>query len=210
MQSRAGFVTMRAMDAAYGTWAFVISLAAVVNGLGIVRMVGGFSDYLRKRTSVTVTPYWVYTVMAMFQLLAHTLLWWSILGLRNADGLNFLSYLYLLLGPTLLFLATNMLSPDVSQDTIDLRRDYYEVRRVFYGILAAFWAWAVFIWPVFGYPFAPTVPVLLVWFVLAVAAWLFDQPRVQAVLAVAHLAVFAGFVARYAMNLGEVGRGMIQ
>jgi len=40
------------MELTKEVWTFVIALAAVVNGLGIVRLLGGFSDYLKNRDSL--------------------------------------------------------------------------------------------------------------------------------------------------------------
>ena len=111
------------------TWNFIVSLAAVINGLGIVRLVGGFGDFLKRRNGLEVTHYWVYSLMAIFQLLAHILLWWSIVGLQSAGNINFLTYLYLLIGPTLLFLATTMLLPTVTDNKVDLHSEYFDPER---------------------------------------------------------------------------------
>ena len=76
------------MEMTREVWAFVVALAAVVNGLGIVRLIGGFGDYLRKRHVLEVEHYLPFTAMAFFQLLTHALLWWSILGLKSAGSIN--------------------------------------------------------------------------------------------------------------------------
>lgn len=189
-------------------WAFVIALAAVVNGLGIVRLLSGLSEYLRNHSMLKVRHYWVYNLLAIFQLLAHLLLWWSVLGLRSAGNINFLSYLYLLIGPTLLFLCTSIMVPDIEDKTVDLHAAYYRFRKIFFSLLSAFWLWAIFVWPVFGNSFAPTVPLITVWLFISLTLLFTDNPKVHAVLIVANLAVYAGFIAMFAMQLGEVGRMM--
>ena len=146
--------------------------------------------------------------MAIFQLLTHALVWWSILGLKSAGSINFLSYLYLILGPTLLFLATSMLVPDVDNDRLNIRADYYRVRRTYYSVLAAFWTWAIFIWPVFGYPFPPTVPFISLWLGLTLLLLFTDNPRIHAFGVACFFLVFVAFVALLAMQLGQVGRIM--
>jgi len=196
------------MEMTREVWAFVVALAAVVNGLGIVRLIGGFGDYLRKRHVLEVEHYLPFTAMAFFQLLTHALLWWSILGLKSAGSINFLSYLYLILGPTLLFLATSMLVPDVDNDRLNIRADYYRVRRTYYSVLTAFWTWAIFIWPVFGYPFAPSVPFIALWLGLTLLLLFTDNPRIHAFGVACFFLVFVAFVALFAMKLGEVGRMM--
>ncbi len=198
------------MEQSKDIWPFVIALAAVVNGLGIVRLLGGLSDYLRNYATLSVRHYWVYTLLVVFQLLAHMLLWWSILGLRMAGHINFLSYLYLLVGPTLLYLCTSILVPDIEQNTIDLRTRYFGFRKIFFSILSAFWLWAIFVWPVFGHAFAPTVPLITIWLVISLTLLITDKPKVHAALMVANCSIYVVFIAIYAMQLGEVGRSMME
>lgn len=198
------------MDETKDIWTSVLALAAVVNGLGIVRLVGGLSEYLRNHSTLNIRHYWVYTLLAVFQLLAHMLLWWSILGLRSAGHINFLSYLYLLVGPTLLYLCTSILVPDIDQNTIDLRTRYFGFRKIFFSILSAFWLWAIFVWPVFGHSFAPTVPLITIWLVISLTLLITDKPKVHAALMIANCSIYVAFIAIYAMQLGEVGRTVME
>jgi hypothetical protein len=62
------------MELNYPAFAFIISLAAVVNGLGIVRWIAGFAEYLRQRNSLQVKHYWVFNLWAAAQFLLHILL----------------------------------------------------------------------------------------------------------------------------------------
>jgi len=203
-------VTIPPMELSQDVWAFVIALAAVVNGLGIVRLLSSFAEYLKRREAMEVGHYWVFALVGIFQFLLHLLLWWSVLGLKAANNINFLSYLYLLIGPTLLFLATNLLLPGEVDDELDLRKHYYEIRKPYYSVLLIFWPWTMFIWPVFGYPFAPTVPVMAVLFLLNLGLRTTANQKVHAALVVANLIVYAAFVSVYAMNLGEVGLRIVE
>ncbi len=45
------------MELDFRAFAFIITLAAVVNGLGIVRWVAGFAEYLRQANSLQVKHY---------------------------------------------------------------------------------------------------------------------------------------------------------
>ena len=197
---------MLRMESEERTWIFVISLVAVINGLGIVRLLGGLSEYLRKQNTLNIQHYWVYTLFVVFQLLLHLLFWWSIIGLHKAGNLNFISYLYLLIGPTLLFLGTSLLIPDAKVESLNLRTEYYGVRKTYFSILMAFWLWAIFVWPVFGHSFAPTVPLLIAFSLIALALRITDQPRVHATLIIANYAIYLVFIALYATHLGELGR----
>ena len=65
------------MPAEFASFAFISTLAAVINGLGIIRWLNSLADYLRKRDSMTIEYYWVYTLAAVFQFVLHILLWWA-------------------------------------------------------------------------------------------------------------------------------------
>jgi len=194
------------METAARTWIFVISLVAVINGLGIVRVLGGMGEYLRNQKSLNIQHYWVYTLFVVFQLLLHVLFWWSIVGLHKAGNLNFLSYLYLLIGPTLLYLGTTLLVPSVKVESLDLRSEYYGVRKTYFSLLIAFWLWAIFVWPVFGHSFAPTVPLLIAFCLISLTLRITDQPKVHAALIIANYAIYLVFIMLYATHLGELGR----
>jgi len=199
---------MTPMELTKEVWTFVIALAAVVNGLGIVRLLGGFSDYLKNRESLDVAHYWVYALTSIFQFLIHLLLWWSIIGLKAAANIDFLTYLYLLIGPTLLFLGTSLLLPDAAKESISLREHYFVIRKAFYLIAILFWLWAIFLWPAFGYSFAPTVPLICLFLMISLVLRFTDNHKVHAVLVIGNLVVYAMFVALYAMQLGAVARQM--
>jgi len=204
------FATIAPMEMAYGTWAFVITLVAVINGLGIVRLLSAMSDYLRMRRKLNVRHYWVFSLLLFFQLLVHVLLWWSLLGVREAGNINFLSYLYLLAGPTLLFLGSGFLVPDVDSEAIDMRQEYAAIRKPYYSLATAFFLWAIFLWPVFVGRFAPTATLLGVFFTVSAVLRITDNARVHSAGVAALFITYCLFVTVYAMQLGEVGRAMIQ
>ncbi len=197
------------MDQTTDLWAFVIALAAVVNGLGIVQLLGALSSYLKKSSTLEIQHYWVHTVLFVFQLLAHMLLWWSILGLKAANNINFLSYLYLLVGPTMLYLSTSLIVPEIKDKAIDFRSEYYGFRKTYFTILSIFWLWAIFVWPVFGHGFAPTVPLISIWLLISLTLRFTGHPGINATLVVANCGIYAAFVTIYAMKLGEVGARMM-
>ena len=129
------------MEFDYRAFIFIISLAAVINGLGIVRLLGAFAEYLRNQKRIEVLSYWVFDLWVLFQLLLHILLWWSLWNLRDVDSFNFGMYLYLLAGPSILYLATSLLVPDLVDARIDLRTHYFSVRSAFFTTMGLFWLW---------------------------------------------------------------------
>ena len=198
------------MEITQSVFTFIVSLAAVINGLGIVRIVAGLGEFVRRRESLVIGHYWVYSLLVMFQLLAHVLIWWSLIGLRDVSSINFLQYLYLLLGPTMLFLATSLLVPDITENRVDMRAEYGRFRKPYYSILSVFWVWVMFVWPVFGYPMAPTWKFAVFWMTIMIILRLTENEKVHAVLVSANWLLLIVYIGVYAMQLGGVGQLMLQ
>jgi len=183
---------------------FIVALAAVVNGLGIVRIVGGLGEFIRRRESLNITFYWVHSALVLFQLLTHVLLWWSFIGLREVASINFLQYGFLLIGPVLLFLATSLLIPNLDDDAVDLHGAYWQSSKSYYSILMVFWPWVIAIWPVFGYPLAPTWKFAACWMAMMVVLRFTSNEKVHGVLVSAVWLLMIAFIGIYAMQLGGV------
>ena len=183
---------------------FIVALAAVVNGLGIVRIVGGLGEFMRRRESLEVTYYWVHSALVLFQLLTHVLLWWSFIGLRQVESINFLQYGYLLIGPVILFHATILLVPDFDDGTVYLREAYWRSIKSYSTILMVFLPWAISIWPVFGYPLAPTWKLAICWMACMAIFRFTRNETVHGVLVSAVLLLMIAFIGIYAMQWGGV------
>ena len=54
------------MEETQDIWPFVIALAAVVNGLGIVHLLGGLSEYLKNHATLQVRHYWLYSLLVIY------------------------------------------------------------------------------------------------------------------------------------------------
>jgi hypothetical protein len=184
------------------SFVFIISLAAVVNGLGIVRWLNGLTEYFRLRDRLSVKFYSVFLALAGFQFLLHVLFWWSLWSIRGTTTINFLSYLYLLLGPVLLFVATATLSPEAEDNQIDLRAHYQKVRRVYATVLILAWLWAIFLGPVLRGFVAPTTPFFLAFLAIAVVQRIADHPVAQVAVALLNWSVLVVFIVLFHMQLG--------
>lgn len=190
------------MTADTASFAFIISLAAVVNGLGIVRWLTGAAEYLRRRQSLQVTHYWVFTLTASFQFFLHILLWWSFWGIRGNASLNFVTYLYVLTGPLFLYLGTYLLSVDVNDDRIDLRDHYASVRPPYATTFILLCIWSILSGPVvFGF-FPPNTILKLAFLVLGITLRVSISPKVHGVVAVLNWLTLAAFIGIYSLQLG--------
>ena len=189
------------MEVDFRAFAFVVSLAAVVNGLGIVRWLAGFGEYLRRRQSLEIRHDWVFILFAGHQFLLHILLWWSLWGVRDASNFNFLIYLYMLAGPVLLYLGSSLLAPEVDEE-VDLRTHYLNARPAYFSVLGLVWVWAALTGLVLRGEFAPHLPVIILYLVVTVIMRVTASRQVHAVGAVVNWLLLAAFVGFFAMRLG--------
>jgi hypothetical protein len=192
------------------SFAFTISLAAVINGLGIVRLLSSAADYLRSWRKVQVTHFWVYNLLWLFQFLIHVLLWWSLWGVRGIGTFNFLSYLYLLAGPILLFLATSVLLPDTEDGSVDIRAQYPVLARPYFAVLALAWAWAIALWPILLGVLSPTAPILGVFLAAALVLVRSTSERLHAVFVVGHYVLLVLLIGLFGLEVGGVGRRILE
>ena len=186
----------------FRAFAFIITLAAVINGLGIVRWLTAFSEYLRRRRSLDIQHYWVFSLLAAYQFLLHIMLWWTLWSVHDATNINFLTYLYLLTGPVLLFLGTSLLTPSIETDGVDVRSHFSGVRPTYSTVLVLFWLWAIVAGPALRGFLAPTAPLLALFLTTAVGLRATANPKVHGIVVVLNWLLVVAFVALYAMQLG--------
>ena len=184
------------------SFTFVVSLAAVINGLGIVRLLSSFAEYLRRQHTLEIKHYWVFSLFVGLQLMVHILLWWSLWGIREAPAFNFLFYLFLLSGPTLIYLATSVLIPDVTDHRLDLREVYFGVRRSYFSLMSLTWLWAVLTRPLLHGSMSPSTPIFFLFLIFALVLRFSGNSRVHAVLAVLHWVLLLVFISAFGLYLG--------
>lgn len=192
------------MQLEYAAFSFIFTLAAVVNGLGIVRWLTALAEYVRHKDTLQLVSYRVFLLFAVFQFILHVLLWWSLWGIRAVETFDFLDYLYLLTGPVLLFLGSSLLVPNAAEHQVDLQAHFTNVRRAYATTLALAWVWTLFLWPVFKGVLPPSMPAHAAFLVLAIALRFTPGNKGQAIIGIANWIVLVVFVSLFAMQLGGV------
>ncbi len=196
------------MELELRAFTFIIVLAAVINGLGIVRILTGFTEYLKHQSNLEAAHYWVFNLWIAFQFLMHVLLWWSLWSARAAEAFTFLHYLYLLSGPILLYLGASLLIPDLDNVVMDMNKHYYGIRVPYFTVNVLFWLWVIFLFPILIGRFAPTVPVIVSFLAIALTLRFTTNPKIHAAAAVSIWLLFIIFVAAFAMQLGAVAEAV--
>ena len=190
------------MQLEFAAFAFIFTLAAVVNGLGIVRWLTALAEYVRHQDSIKVANFGVFLAFAVYQFLLHILLWWSLWSIRGAEAFNFLHYLFMLAGPILLFLSTSLLVPDADDAEIDLSKHFERIRRPYATTLAGAWIWALLLWPVLIGIVPPTAPYHVAFVLMAIVLRFSTRPAVHGTLAVLNWIALIALISGYAMELG--------
>ena len=191
------------MGLEFKDFAFIVALAAVVNGMGIVRILTGVAEYVRRQAKVDVITHWVFILWVAFQFLLHLLLWWSMWGLQAAENFAFLHLLFVLLAPILLYLGSSLLIPDVDEEPLDLRKHYYAIRKSYFNVAALLWLWAILQVPVFTGALSPTMPIWVGMLAMAVILRVTAAPKVHAALSIASWALISIYTAGFALQLGQ-------
>lgn len=115
---------------------YVSVIIAVVLALSVGQLLLGVSALVKARRRVRgFLPHSIWIGNLFLLILQH---WWAQWDFRNVDW-TYPAFLYVVLGPTLLFLAVSLTVPETPDDApIDLRRHFLGVRRLFLLVMLAF------------------------------------------------------------------------
>jgi hypothetical protein len=115
---------------------YVSVIIAVVLALSVGQLLLGVSTLVKARRRVRgFLPHSIWIGNLFLLILQH---WWAQWDFRNVDW-TYPAFLYVVLGPTLLFLAVSLTVPETPDDApIDLRSHFLGVRRLFLLVMLAF------------------------------------------------------------------------
>jgi hypothetical protein len=145
----------------------VAILFVTLLGLGIAHVVVAMAGVVggdRERRPDALLAAW--TVLL---LLVYLKLFWHTVDLLNVEQWRFTEFLYVILGPMLLFFATSVLLPGAEVPASVSARDHYlSVSRRFFGLLALLQVWIIGVDQLLGSGFTPASAVTAVGAVLLV------------------------------------------
>ncbi len=125
-----------------GAFKHVVVPIGVVIGLGVARIVNSLSQYLQQRERVAFS--WPHAVWSIIVFLEFVGLWWISWGLRHVQSelWTYFALIFLLIGPSLLYLSATLLLPDLP-DTgrLELSERFETMGRSFFLAMAGFMAW---------------------------------------------------------------------
>ena len=121
-----------------GAFEYLSVLISIILALGMTRVLAGVGEMLQARSRRRV--YWVHAIWIINVFLYLVVAWWIFYRWRNQQPWTFFLFIFVLISPTLLYLASLLLFPregDVDS-AVDYKTHYYANHRAFFILFALF------------------------------------------------------------------------
>lgn len=104
----------------------------------MTRVLAGIGEMLQARSRRRI--YWVHTIWIINLLLYVVVAWWIFYRWRNQEPWTFYLFIFVLISPTILYLASVLLFPSESEldKPIDYKTHYYANHRAFFILFCLF------------------------------------------------------------------------
>jgi hypothetical protein len=113
-------------------------LISIILALGMTRVLGGVGEMLQARSRRRI--YWVHAIWIVNLFLYLVVAWWIFYRWPNQQPWTFFLFVFVLISPTILYLASLLLFPregDVDL-AVDYKTHYYANHRAFFILFALF------------------------------------------------------------------------
>jgi hypothetical protein len=107
-------------------------LISIILALGMTRVLGGVGEMLQARSHRRI--YWVHAVWVVNLFLYLVIAWWIFYRWRDQQPWRFFLFVFVLISPTILYLASLLLFPregDIDR-AVDYKTHYYANHRAFF------------------------------------------------------------------------------
>jgi hypothetical protein len=123
---------------AVSAFEYLSVLISIILALGMTRVLGGVGDMLQARSQRRI--YWVHAVWIINLFLYLVVAWWIFYRWRTQQPWTFFLFIFVLISPTLLYLASLLLFPRESDVdlSVDYKTHYYANHRAFFIIFGLF------------------------------------------------------------------------
>ena len=113
-------------------------LISIILALGMTRVLGGVGEMLQARSRGRI--YWVHALWVINLFLYLVIAWWIFYRWRNQQPWTFYLFVFVLISPTVLYLASLLLFPRESDldCAIDYKTHYYANHRAFFILFGLF------------------------------------------------------------------------
>jgi len=113
-------------------------LTSIILALGMTRVLAGVGEMLQARKQRRI--YWVHVVWIVNLFVYLVIGWWIFYRWRNQQKWTFSLFVFVLISPTILYLASMLLFPRNGSidESADYKRHYYANHRAFFTIFSMF------------------------------------------------------------------------
>ena len=117
-------------------FSYLSVLISIILALGMTRVLAGVGEMLQARSRRRL--YWVHAVWVVNLFLYLVVAWWIFYRWRNQQPWTFFLFIFVLISPTILYLASIVLFPPESSldDFVNYKTHYYSNHRVFFVLFA--------------------------------------------------------------------------
>jgi hypothetical protein len=119
-------------------FSYLSVLISIILALGMTRVLAGVGEMLQARSHRRI--YWVHAVWIFNLFLYLVIAWWIFYRWRNQQLWTYFLFVFVLIAPTLLYLASIVLFPReaVGDESVDYKTHYYANHRAFFIIFALY------------------------------------------------------------------------
>lgn len=119
-------------------FSYLSVLISIVLALGMTRVLAGVGEMLQARSRRHI--YWVHAVWAANLFVYLVVAWWIFYRWRNQPQWNFYLFVFVLISPTILYLASLLLFPreSAADASINYKTHFYANHRAFFILMALF------------------------------------------------------------------------
>jgi len=119
-------------------FSYLSVLISIILALGMTRVLAGVGEMLQARSRRRL--YWVHAVWVTNLFLYLVVAWWIFYRWRNQQPWTFLLFIFVLISPTILYLASIVLFPPESalDQFVDYKAHYYANHRAFFFLFSCF------------------------------------------------------------------------
>ena len=121
-----------------GAFEYLSVLISIILALGMTRVLAGVGEMLQARRDRRI--YWVHVIWIVNLFIYLVVAWWIFYRWRNQQSWNFYLFVFVLISPTILYLASMLLFPRESSvdELVDYKTHYYANHRAFFAIFSMF------------------------------------------------------------------------
>jgi hypothetical protein len=113
---------------------YLSTFVSLIYGLGVANVLAHVAALIKRGRQADW--YWVHTLWTFYLLLMMATFWWLLQNWANVPKIGFVNYLSLLLIPSFLFIASDLLFPERGgEGTVDLKAHFFRIKKPLFLIM---------------------------------------------------------------------------